>query len=219
VDTQGTKATEREQGNTTQIAAEAGRGPHGVWATDEEIRGRIRHGDTLFIPVTAVVVGSGQVMVQLPHVDGVPDRMIALHGEWYDGVVDTAQVFAHLRGQVERVRAVIDSPRTMGARNASFPDGEIELLVFVKDVRAALDGPAPDTVPPAGIGGAPTTNGSILFFDLVQTEAHLINGAWLWADGGAVSERELREEDWTLVRDAGDPGFGPNPTRPSLPGA
>lgn len=113
--------------------------------------------------------------------------------------------------QVRRVRAVIDSPRTMGARNASVPDGEIELLVFVKDVREALDGPAPEPGTPAGTGGAPTTNGSILFFDLVQTEAHLVNDVWLWADGGTVSERELVEEDWIVVRDAGKEASPPVP--------
>jgi hypothetical protein len=79
VDTQGAKATEREQDDTHE--------GHGVWVTDEEIRGRIKHGDRLFIPATVVIV-NGQVMVQLPHVDGVPDRMFALHREWFgDDVV------------------------------------------------------------------------------------------------------------------------------------
>jgi hypothetical protein len=79
VDTQGTKATEREQDDTHA------EGAHGVWVTDEEVRGRIQHGDRLYLPATVVIV-NGQVMVQLPHVDGVPDRMIALHREWFDEV-------------------------------------------------------------------------------------------------------------------------------------
>jgi len=134
---------------------------------------------------------------------GVPDeKRGALAAE-----AERLQSYAErLHHQVRRVRAVIDSPRTMGFRNASFPDDDelIELLVFVKDIRAALDGPEPETVTPSGAGGAPTMDGSIIFFEIVGEEAHLINGVWRWADsGGTPSERELREEDWTLVRDAG----------------
>jgi hypothetical protein len=148
---------------------------------------------------------------------GVPDETRGALAAEAERLQSHAERLHH---QVRRVRAVIDSPRTMGARSMSFPDAEPELLVFVKDVRAALDGPAPDTVTPTGAGGTPTTNGSIIFFDTgeygapppVGQEAHLVNGAWRWADsGGAVSQRELIEEDWVLVRDAGAGDASPVP--------
>jgi hypothetical protein len=130
---------------------------------------------------------------------GVPEgKQAALAADAERLQRDAEQLFY----QVRRVRALVDSPRAMGARNMSDPGGEIHRLVFVKDVRAALDGPAPEAGTPVGAGGSPTTNGSIIFFELVQEEAHLVNGAWLWVDGGTVSERELTEEDWTVVRDA-----------------
>lgn len=42
----------------------------------------VQAGDMVFIPSVAIVM-RGQTMLQLPHVDGVPDRIMALHPEWF----------------------------------------------------------------------------------------------------------------------------------------
>lgn len=103
---------------------------------------QVEDGDTVFIPATAINI-NGQMMAQLPHVDGVPDRMIALHEQWFQDDDGTAQ--AALRYRLAAVRAVLDSPRVHGGRYAS-PDlgDEVVRLVPVKDVEAALDGEPDD---------------------------------------------------------------------------
>lgn len=114
--------------------------------------GQVEAGDTVYIPATAIDI-NGQMMAQLPHVDGTPDRMIALHAEWFEKDQALEQRFedgldagmrypdAALRYRLTAVRAVLDSPRVHGGRYAS-PDlgDEVVYMVPVKDVEAALDG-------------------------------------------------------------------------------
>lgn len=124
---------ENENGDKTHV--------HGYVIPDPHVE----NGETVYIPAKAIEI-NGQMMVQLPHVDGAPDHMIAIHEEWFaqeEPVSDAA-----LRYRLSAVRAVLDSPRVHGGRSAADPDGEVHRMVFVKDVEAALGGELPDMARP-----------------------------------------------------------------------
>lgn len=160
--------------------------------------GQVEVGDTVYIPATAIDI-NGQMMAQIPHVDGTPDRMIALHGDWFEKDQALEQRFedgldagmrypdAALRYRLAAVRAVLDSPRVHGGRYAS-PDlgDEVVYMVPVKDVEAALDGEPIGLEPPGplrwkfdgGRGAMVTESGRIVgYYNPRQPDPNLIQEA------------------------------------------
>lgn len=68
------------------------------------------------------------------------EQLVALNDA---GVTELERQERSERFEIEAVRAVLNSPRAHGVVNASDPDGNVERVVFVKDIEAALGGYTP----------------------------------------------------------------------------